>query len=77
MPDGRLGTLEAGKIADMVIVKGNPLEDITLLQEANSIRAVVKDGEIYSGLLDDNSPYYKTADQLGHLLKESLSAADR
>ena len=77
MPDGRLGTLEAGKIADMVIVKGNPLEDITLLQHADNIRAVVKDGEIYSGLLDQGSPYRQTAGQLDHLLKESLCAADQ
>ncbi len=77
MPDGRLGTLEAGKIADMVIVKGNPLEDITLLQYADNIRAVVKDGEIYSGLLDQGSPYRQTAGQLDHLLKESLCAADQ
>ena len=77
MPDGRLGTLEAGKIADMVIVKGNPLEDITLLQHADNIRAVVKDGEIYSGLLDQGSPYRQTAGQLDRLLKESLCAADQ
>jgi imidazolonepropionase-like amidohydrolase len=71
MPDGRLGTLETGKIADMVIVKGNPLEQISLLQDADNIRAVIKEGQIYAGLLDKHSPHQKNPDQLNLLLGAS------
>jgi imidazolonepropionase-like amidohydrolase len=38
------GTLEKGKIADIVAVKGNPLEDIKHLQQ---VSFVMKDGKIY------------------------------
>lgn len=39
-----LGTLEQGKIADVVAVRGNPLQDITLLEK---IEFVMKEGKIY------------------------------
>ena len=39
-----LGTLQPGKIADVVAVAGDPLEDIALVSRAQSIRVVVKDG---------------------------------
>ena len=68
MPDGSLGTLEAEKIADMVIVKGNPLEQIGVLQDADAIAAVIKEGRIYTGLLDHQSPHQKNAEQLNQLL---------
>ncbi len=38
-----LGTVEEGKLADLIIVRGNPLEEITC---ARKIDAVIKDGEI-------------------------------
>ena len=39
-----LGTIEVGKLADMVIVEENPLEDI---RNARSTRLVIKNGEVY------------------------------
>ena len=69
MPKGRLGTLEEGKIADMVLLKGNPLEDIALLQNPDNIAAVIKEGEIYTDLLAKRSPHHKTAAALGQLLE--------
>lgn len=38
-----LGSISAGKLADIVAVKGNPLKDISLLE---SVTAVIKDGQI-------------------------------
>tara|TARA_B100001057_G_scaffold150016_1_gene149978 strand:- start:3917 stop:5203 length:1287 start_codon:yes stop_codon:yes gene_type:complete len=55
--DGLLGTLEEGKLADLVIIDGNPLEDITILQDHKKIKAVMKDGLIYQGLTNEINPY--------------------
>jgi Tol biopolymer transport system component len=43
--DKDLGTIEPGKIADLVIVSGNPLHDI---KDAANIKFVMKDGRLYS-----------------------------
>jgi imidazolonepropionase-like amidohydrolase len=45
--DRDLGTLEAGKIADIVAVDGDPLADIRILKERKRIQLVMKSGEIY------------------------------
>jgi len=42
--DDILGTIEVGKLADLVAVKGNPLENISLLE---NIGFVMKDGKVY------------------------------
>ena len=55
-PNGMVGTLEAGKHADMVVVDGDPLADIRVLQDPARITAVIKGGRIYQGLMDNN-PY--------------------
>ncbi len=41
-----LGTLEPGKLADLIVVDGDPLADITVLQRKERITLVMKDGEI-------------------------------
>jgi imidazolonepropionase-like amidohydrolase len=40
-----LGVLDAGKIADLLIVKGDPLANIALLQQRSKLAAVMKDGK--------------------------------
>jgi imidazolonepropionase-like amidohydrolase len=41
-----LGTVSKGKIADLIVVDGDPLKDISLLREKNRIMAVMKSGEL-------------------------------
>lgn len=41
-----VGTLEAGKRADLIAVDGDPLRDIAVLQDADRIRYVMKDGAV-------------------------------
>ena len=47
---GRLGVLRAGAIADILVVDGNPLTDIScLLGQGEGISVIIKDGKIYKG----------------------------
>ena len=41
-----LGTIENGKLADLVVVAGDPLADVTILQNPENIALVIKGGEI-------------------------------
>ena len=41
-----LGTIEKGKLADVVVVAGDPLADVTILQDPERIALVLKGGEI-------------------------------
>jgi imidazolonepropionase-like amidohydrolase len=46
-PYGRLGVIEDGALADLLIVDGNPLEDIRLLEDPEqNLRVIIKDGRI-------------------------------
>ena len=49
-----VGTVERGKFADLVLVDGDPLSDITVLQDKNRIKLVMKEGTIYSNQLGDD-----------------------
>jgi imidazolonepropionase-like amidohydrolase len=44
----KIGTIEAGKYADIVVVNGNPLQDVKVLQPLENILLVMKGGKLYA-----------------------------
>ena len=62
--DGKLGVIEEGALADILLIDGNPLEDLTVLganskwfdaetpQEIQTINIIMKDGVIYKNTLN-------------------------
>lgn len=50
---GKLGCIAPGAWADLLVVDGNPLDDLTLLEdEGGSLVAIMKDGRFFKNLLD-------------------------
>ncbi len=43
----RIGTVEVGKDADLILVEGRPLEEIDVLADPDRIVAVIKGGQVY------------------------------
>jgi len=48
MMDGEIGQVRAGYLADLLLVRGDPLADIRLLQDKRRLLAVMKDGVLFS-----------------------------
>jgi imidazolonepropionase-like amidohydrolase len=49
--DHEIGTVEAGKTADLLIVEGNPLSRIVLLRDRSKIAGVMRAGRFLAGPL--------------------------
>ena len=46
--DGPLGVIQEGAYADLLIVEGNPVEDVRVLEDpAGNMKLIMKDGMIY------------------------------
>ena len=63
-PEGKLGVIEKGAYADILVVDGNPLEDLTVIGASSvwfeaeyrpdgveTIKVIMKDGDIYKNTL--------------------------
>jgi imidazolonepropionase-like amidohydrolase len=42
----QIGTVEEGKLADLILVDGQPLDDLSVLQDPERIVIVMRDGEV-------------------------------
>jgi imidazolonepropionase-like amidohydrolase len=42
----QIGTIKEGKLADLLVIDGDPLDDITILQDLTKIKKVIKGGKI-------------------------------
>lgn len=47
--DQEIGTIEEGKKGDVLVLDGDPLEDITVLQDQDRIEVIIQDGRIRKG----------------------------
>jgi imidazolonepropionase-like amidohydrolase len=45
--DMEVGLIASGKLADVLLVEGNPLADLTILQDKARLVAVMKDGAFH------------------------------
>jgi imidazolonepropionase-like amidohydrolase len=46
-PQGPLGVIQEGAYADILLIEGNPIEDLLLLMDKDNITLIMKDGKIY------------------------------
>jgi len=50
--EGKLGTLQEGAFADMILINGDPLKDLTVLQnQGRDISLIMKAGHIFKNTL--------------------------
>ena len=59
--DGPLGVIAEGAYADIILVDGNPLEDLNVVLREN-VDFVMKDGLVYKNWLsDENAPAFSAS----------------
>jgi imidazolonepropionase-like amidohydrolase len=46
-----LGVVAEGAYADLLLVNGNPLEDIRMVTDNENLKIIMKDGKIYKNTL--------------------------
>jgi imidazolonepropionase-like amidohydrolase len=50
---GKLGVVEEGALADLILVDGNPLENIDLVVDPDSnFKVIMKDGQVYKNTVN-------------------------
>ena len=54
--EDRIGTVEEGKDADLILVEGRPLDEIEVLADPDRIVAVIKGGRVYKDTQGRTSP---------------------
>ena len=51
-PDGDLGVVKVGAYADLLLVEGNPLEDLSAVTDQDNLKVIMKNGVIYKNTLE-------------------------
>lgn len=51
-PDGDLGVVKEGAYADLLLVDGNPLEDLSAVTDQDNLKIIMKDSVIYKNTLN-------------------------
>jgi len=54
--DHEVGTLETGKLADILVVDGDVIADIAVLQDRSRLLAVMQNGIVKAGILATRQP---------------------
>jgi imidazolonepropionase-like amidohydrolase len=58
-PDGPLGVIEPGAYADILLVNGNPLKDISILTRyEETINLIMKDGLVYKDCISTSGGHH-------------------
>jgi imidazolonepropionase-like amidohydrolase len=57
--DSIIGSIEAGKEADILVIDGDPLEDIGIMEDRANLLLVMQAGKPVSGILTRQLPYEK------------------
>ncbi len=52
--EDEIGTVEEGKLADLLVVDGNPLENITVLQKKSNLKLIMKGGRAFKSELESS-----------------------
>jgi imidazolonepropionase-like amidohydrolase len=42
--EDKIGTVEAGKLADLIVVDGDPVTDISVFRREDALRVIMQDG---------------------------------
>ena len=50
-PEGKIGVLEKGSFADIMLVNGDPAADLDVLAVRDNIRFIMKNGKVYKDTL--------------------------
>ncbi|NAZ32553.1 MAG: amidohydrolase family protein, partial [Acidilobus sp.] len=48
---GRAGVIDKGYLADLVVVDGNPLDDVKVLRDQSKVVLVLREGAVLKDLL--------------------------
>ena len=74
-PD-ELGQVQPGFLADLILVDGDPLADITVLQDHAAIQVIMKDGKFHKedAPIDESSGLDAPAGQISEKTKQYVEA---